>query len=365
MKAPHIEDITSIADLQALVVAGFTDWARYGHVSVRRMDDLLIFNYTALAQYSERWNFFERVSRGLILHTQTGEIVARGFDKFYNYSQGGRFPSGHIVTVTEKVDGSVGMLYRYGGGYRIATRGSFESDQARWATAFLNAHFDLSALAPQWTLIFEIIYPDNRVIVDYGAREDLVLLAARDRFTGDYMAFFPDLYELAARYGFSLPKVYTFNHVFDILATTGALDANQEGYVVEFSDGSRYKFKGDAYRALQRMVSNLTFKNILRAVESGTVAALLGAIPDEFLGETRAQIAEIEATTARMKAEVERVFADAPLESRKVFALWVNAHHCQLAPLLFARYDGKPLEPIIYKETDWGDHGDPRPLDEG
>lgn len=69
---------------------GFTDWQRYGNVTVRRKDDLLIFNYNTMAQYEGRWNFFERVSRGLIINHQTGEIVARAFDKFFNWGEGGR-----------------------------------------------------------------------------------------------------------------------------------------------------------------------------------------------------------------------------------------------------------------------------------
>ena len=57
---------------------------------VRRKGELAIFNYTKAAQFAERWNFFERVSRGLILNAVTGEVVARSFDKFFNWGEGGR-----------------------------------------------------------------------------------------------------------------------------------------------------------------------------------------------------------------------------------------------------------------------------------
>lgn len=141
-----MNEITSIADIHRLVTQGFTDWKQLGDVSVERDGDLLIFNFTAQAQYEGRWNFFERVSRGLIIHAGTGEIVARAFDKFYNWLQDGKTSGGHIVSVTEKMDGSLGILYRVNGEYKISTRGNFHSDQAEWATKFLKEHFTLDDL---------------------------------------------------------------------------------------------------------------------------------------------------------------------------------------------------------------------------
>lgn len=348
-----VDEITSIADIQNLVVSGFNDWSRFGHVTVRKNGDLLIFNYNTMAQYEARWNFFERVSRGLIINGQTGEIVARSFDKFYNWFEGGRRASGHIVSVTEKVDGSIGIVYRTPEGYRVATRGHFSSLQAQWATEYLNANFDLDGLANELTLLVEIIYPDNRIIVDYSGRQDLVLLAARNRFTGDYLPFFPDVYELAQRYKFSLPRVYTFNDVGEILAKTGMLAADEEGYVVEFSDGSRFKFKGDRYLELQRLVMSLTFKNVLKAMAAGSIAQMLELVPDEFLGETRLWIEEIQATLASVKANLGTVFEAAPKESRKDFAVWVQAHHKSIASYLFAMFDGRDIEPLIYQNHQW------------
>lgn len=348
-----IDEITSIEDIQKLVLTGFDNWSRYGHVTVRKNGDLLIFNYNTMAQYEARWNFFELVSRGLIINCKTGEIVARAFDKFFNWFEGGRRASGHIVTVTEKLDGSIGILYRIQEGYRIATRGHFSSPQAEWATQYLNTNFNLGDLSNELTLLFEIIYPDNRVIVDYSNRQDLVLLAVRNRFTGAYLPFFPEVYELAHQYGFSLPKVYTFNDVGEIIAKTGVLSAHEEGYVVEFSDGSRFKFKGDRYLELQKLVMSLTFKNVLRAMAAGNIRGMLDVVPDEFLGETRAWIEEIKTTIALVKQTAQTAFDTAPKESRKDFAMWVQANQQNIAHYLFAMFDGRDIEPLIYQRHNW------------
>jgi RNA ligase len=346
---PLPSEITTIADIQQLAVSGFTNWKQYGQVAVERDGDLLIFNYTAKAQYESRWNFFERVSRGLIINCVTGEVVARTFDKFFNWFEGGRKAAGHIVTVTEKMDGSLGILYRVEDGYRIATRGAFHSAQAEWATHFLNAHYHLTDLPHELTLLFEIIYPENRIVIDYDGLEALVLLAARNRFTGQYLPFFPDVYELGQQYGFLLPKVYTFNNVTQIIERTGMMGRGEEGYVVEFSDGERFKFKGDSYLELHKLIFGLSFKNTLQAVMNGTVDFIRAQIPDEFLGQFNGWVAQIETVVAETQQQVQQAFEAAPKTSRKDFALWVQAHHPQLAPYLFARLDGKALEPMIYR----------------
>lgn len=352
-----IESIESIADIQTLVRRGFTEWSAYGDVSVRANADntLLIFNYSTIAQYKGRWNYFERVARGLIIARPTGEIVARPFDKFFNWFEHGRRTDGHIVTVMEKLDGSLGILYRTPDGYKIATRGSFESDQAQWATQFLNAYFDLSDLPDEITLLFEIIYPDNRIVVDYEDREDLVLIAARNRFTGEFLPFFPNMYDLAQQYGFTLPMVYQFNNIGEIIAATDHLDMTHEGWVVEFSDGNRFKFKGDRYVEMQRLLSDLTFKNVLEAIQDDLLDELIARIPDEFLSHVRHWEAHIRGRIASIQHAVNAAYALAPKTDRKTFALWVQANHPKLASYLFARFDKKPIEPFIFRNEDFGD----------
>lgn len=76
--------ITSIKQIQELAKSGFTEWDKYGHVYTKEKDDLILFNYKPEAQFEGAWNFFERVSRGLIISRETGKIVARPFDKFFN-----------------------------------------------------------------------------------------------------------------------------------------------------------------------------------------------------------------------------------------------------------------------------------------
>ncbi|MEM9950425.1 MAG: hypothetical protein AAF846_02400 [Chloroflexota bacterium] len=63
-----MEHINSIDDIIELATSGFTDWRTYGHVTVRRYDDLLIFNYNTMAQYNMPKN-------GLILSVSVSDSL--------------------------------------------------------------------------------------------------------------------------------------------------------------------------------------------------------------------------------------------------------------------------------------------------
>ena len=343
-----LENIETITDLQNLLVSGFSDWKKYGEVSTDIDNDLTIFNYTQKCQFEGRWNFFERISRGLILNNKTGEIVARPFDKFFNWLEKGEKAKGHIVNITEKWDGSLGILYRVNDGYRISTRGKFHSPQAEWATEFLNENYDLSDLPSEITLLFEIIYPENRIVIDYDDFEGLVLLAARNRFTGEYYPFYPAVLEMGEHYGFQVPKVYNFNNVAEIIEKTAKIDADQEGWVAEFSSGQRFKFKGDKYLELHKLISGLSFKHTLEAYQSGTLNYVRSQVPDEFLREFNEWCKEIKFIFNFITTEVEILFDNAPKESRKEFALWVMQNAKRYSPYLFAKYDNRNYDNLIY-----------------
>lgn len=338
--------------LQEQVQDRNTDWLEYGNVRVSYSGDLAIFNYTLDAEKENRWNWLERVSRGLMLNWKTGEIVARSFDKFHNYGHRGHYPDrdAYMIQILEKLDGSLGILYHnQESGFAISTRGSLESEQAIWATDYLNRNFDLTDLPNEWTLLFETIYPENRIVVNYDDFQGLVLLAIRNRFTGDYIDWHI-VQDVALQCGFELPSVYCFNNVTEILENLDHLDGNKEGYVVEYSDGSRFKFKGDRYLELHRIVTNATFNRILEAVRWGTYDDMIANVPNEFLMQIREWHQEIDDMIYEISMAVESVFETRPDGDRKVFAFWVNKNHSDLAPYLFCKLDDKDYRDLIFKK---------------
>lgn len=335
--------IKKVEDIVHLLMGGFKDWETLGDVDVKEWyGELVQFNYSHEAQYANRWNMFEQLSRGLIINKHSGEIVARPFDKFFNWMQDGRYSSGDIVSISEKMDGSLGILYRYNGEYRIATRGSLESHQAIRATRMLSK-YPLSYVPDEYTLIFEIIYPENRIVVNYEDTEELFLLAARNRHTGAYVTE-NELWYIANLNGFLLPKKYeNFSRVEDIIDTLVSLSHNEEGYVVEFSDGQRFKFKGDEYLKVHKIIYGLSFKNVLEMHRStpDAIEKIRETIPDELLKDFEEWCDYINATYLNILNTTKEIFSKSPKTSRKEFALHVIKNYEPYSHILFAFYDKK------------------------
>lgn len=328
-----------------------------GTINVTRHSDgdLLIFNYGVKATFEGRWNTVERASRGLIVHWPTGTVAARPFEKFFNLNEANapELPPGPFE-VTAKMDGSLGVLYRRPAGYTIATRGSFVSKQAGWATSYLRKHHDLSGLDPDVTLLFEIIYPENKVIVNYGETRGLYLIGAR-RFDG-YDFSYRELSELAGRFKLPVVPSVEVSSLEDLVKLAHATNG-VEGWVVRFGDGSRVKVKTVEYITFARLLVGLT-PNRVRETLLGNQAdwdSFMMSLPEELYRQVSEMAAIINGAVAAEEARLLALFESvAPLAatSRKDFAQVVRTQHLRDSPYLFVLLDGKPIRPLILRQLD-------------
>jgi RNA ligase len=224
---------------------------------------LAIFNYTEAATYERVWNDVTMQCRGLIYNTETGEIAARPFRKFMNYGEPS--PLGDIeldpnepVVVTDKLDGSLGVLYDDGDGGAIATRGSFTSEQAIHATKVWKQRYAGRLPQNDVTLLFEIIYPQNRIVCDYGNNDDLYLLAAVYLFTGEVWR--PSS---ATEMSWSGPIVERFPYASLAEALAAPPREGAEGLVVDLVNrNGRVKIKQADYVQLHRIITGCTARRL-------------------------------------------------------------------------------------------------------
>lgn len=319
-------------------------------VYVREKKDLLLLNYRPEVQYKGLWTPLELVCRGLIINRFTGEVVARPFDKFFNWGENNCITNAKIKQVSEKMDGSLGIHYRAKNEMLVTTRGSFDSDQAQWATEWLNTDYNIKNLPNEWTLLFEIIYPTNKIVIDYEGWSGLVLLAIRDRFTGNYMSH-KITKTIAKKFGFRLPKQFYFSSSVDIIEEARTLPGNNEGWVAEFEDGQRFKFKGAEYVKLHKIINKFTFKLVLEHHKEGTIEQLKRALPDEFHKELNGWVLRIDRTIEAIPRCIEDTYREAPKSSRKEYALWVQKNVPKLSKYMFTKFDNKSLLPLIYKSA--------------
>src|SRR5689334_15117971 len=70
-----------------------------------------ILNYSEKVQFGQLWDEVTMQCRGLIYNTETLQIIARPFEKFYNYGDphAPMIPLTEPVVVTDKLDGSLGV----------------------------------------------------------------------------------------------------------------------------------------------------------------------------------------------------------------------------------------------------------------
>src|SRR5690606_18274092 len=115
-------------------------------------------------------------------------IKARPFRKFFNYGEMPMesMPAG-LPMVYETIDGSLGILYWIDNTPFLATRGRFTSEQAAMGTKMLHDFLKKNPFQFKegHTYLFEIIYPQNRIVVDYHKDSRLILLGIINNETSE------------------------------------------------------------------------------------------------------------------------------------------------------------------------------------
>ncbi|GGZ64394.1 RNA ligase [Streptomyces subrutilus] len=365
-----------------------------GHVTRKAHPELplSIYTYTRTAQYERVWNTVTTRCRGLVADDGTGTIVALPLPKFFNV---GEHESGQPYApalpdepfeVYDKVDGSLAVVFHYAGRWLVASKASFTSVQATWAQRRLDGR-DTSALVPGVTYLAEILYPQNRIVVDYGDRRDLVLLAAF-RTDGTEVP----LAEAAPHWQGvgSVVTVWPAMPLDELVALAdsntlpdgaGATGTQAEGFVLRFSSGVRAKAKLSEYVRLHRMLTSVTERDVWRAhgvqrfasvpakllaqglnctveeIEAGgskPLDALLDEVPDEFDAWVREVVARLEDEAARHERAVDEAYAGlAHLGAdRAAFARAVQAlPERGLRAAMFLRLDGRRTDLIGWRSV--------------
>jgi RNA ligase len=325
-----------------------------GYIAVQRhpTENLRILNYTAKAQYDQRWTDEVKICRGLIVDGDN-QIVARPFAKFFNADQHQRSDLvwSKPFTVTEKLDGSLGILYKTANGLFIATRGSFTSEQANRATEILHDRY-LDIVVPDGlTPLFEIIYPSNRVVVDYGDLSDLILLTVIDNQTGADAACSPQEAAKLINWSGRVAQSYPIEcKPTDVIAALGLpQDGSVEGIVLRFDypkgQHTRIKVKTDEYKRLHKLITGVNARHIWEALRDGLpLEPLIERVPDEYYQWVKAT--EKELRTAY--AEIEMLCQSDYKGLRKAIAQYFQT--CAHPGVLFSMLDGKDYSNHIWKQ---------------
>jgi len=281
----------------------------------------------------------------------SGEIIARSFNKFFNLEEvSDKLPTCNDLIVTEKLDGSLGILFLYKNELVFASRGSFISSQA---IEFKKIYYELGLtkipVKPNHTYLFEIIYQENRIVVDYGKTRTLYCLAIKEVFPGmkieDHSPEYPPDRCPVPTYNFSSLK-----ELVDSPQLT-----NKEGYVVYWPKANfRLKLKFEEYKKLHSIATNTSNYSIWKALSSGIdLNVFLEKIPDELNKEIKAEIDNFnESYDFVLKTGKRNTSAVLALKfsSRKEIALYLQENYDSFyRSLIFLLLDNRCPKKLIWK----------------
>ncbi len=310
----------------------------YIHKCKHPKANLYIYNYTQAAQYEAYWTKETLQCRGLILD-EAYNIIANPIAKFFNIEEIGYDKLPELpFKIFEKMDGSLGILYWLDNTPYIATRGSFNSKQALKANELLNNKYTntIKNLDKNKTYVFEIIYPENRIIVDYGKEEELVLLAIIDTETG--------INEELKNIGFPLPKVYNYNSIEQLKKLNWK---NKEGFVIQFSNGYRVKVKFIEYVKLHKIVTQISSLTIWEALkEEGGLTKWIEDVPDEFFEWVKKVETDLKLKFNKIENEAKLEYKE--LNTDRDTAVYFKT--CTHTAILFAMKNKKKYSQIIWKK---------------
>ena len=273
-------------------------------------------NYTPRANFRKgKWSHELLIARGLVVD-EYGTIIGRPIPKFFNDYE--VTPPNGDFEVTEKMDGSLIIMSFYRGDVIFSTRGSFTSEQAVKAKEIYERKYSDIEIDVECTYCFEVIYPKNRIVVDYGVEEDLILLAKINTKTGE---------EVDDR---SFRQVEKYDLTYSEMKTMDL--KNKEGFVVRFMENNfrmKVKFKSYIFLHKNRTISR---DLILKQMKNGGLD-----VPDECLDDAKEIVDNLYMEYKNLEDEIlkqyENLGEDNIIEKIKI---------------MFAMYNGKKYDKLIW-----------------
>lgn len=313
-----LADLLDIEQLRDLITRGYI--RQQNHPTL----PLAILNYSNECIFDNFWPEVVQHCRGLIVElahnykkgtdvdrSSTGlipesTIVARPFHKFFNLNQSNQpdYEENNlpkvVPTVTEKMDGWFGSLWHYENQYGIASRGSFTSPGASFGTDKLGKLIKYGAIEefPKgYTPIFEIIFKEGRIVVDYPY-EGLVLLGLVNIETGEELPY-DDLQAVWAKIaGYAtdnrpwirLVKAHRMTLNECTLASTQYLPSkdlsNKEGWVLSYPRPGTWpikvKVKLGEYKRLHKLITGINPHHLWKYLQSPLAHWTEAEVPAHF-----------------------------------------------------------------------------------
>lgn len=265
-------------------------------VSIVEKDNLLLFKYNECI-WNTGWHKYAMESRGKIIDRNTLKVVSYPFDKFFNLNEHAtthenyvinQIASAQKVSLTNKLDGSTIIVSNNNGEPLITTNGAFDNDQTKWARQIFKhkyANF-INNVPIGYTFVFELIHPENRIILDYGDTCDVFLIAVRENALLDKgLVSYDTLVKIAEKFNLNVVEQETFTNLKDLCKKAREMtNANKEGWVIRTENGQfvnyMFKLKLEEYFVLHRAKAHVSIKNVYNLYAMGQLNEFIKTVDD-------------------------------------------------------------------------------------
>lgn len=302
-----------------------------------------------------RYNAIRRECRGIIFCSETGEILRRPYHKFFNVGEKEEtFPKNldlsrkHVML--DKLDGSMIVPFMLNGEVRWGTKMGL-TDVAIPVEEFIKhskipyEEYARELLELGYNPIFEWCSRKQRIVLDYGQEDQLLLTNVREIKTGKYMG--SNYYNKGL---FDIPTGEQFGSETDMNAflnrVAGMKDV--EGFVIHFEDGHMAKVKCDWYCQIHRAKDALTQdRHIVEMILDNNLDDVKAHLPQEDVARLEVFESELISAIGAVAAGLHIIVSDIQAKKidRKNFALNMSDKYCALDKAAIFK---------LFEETDYG-----------
>ncbi|MDR1541939.1 MAG: hypothetical protein LBU32_28950 [Clostridiales bacterium] len=321
-------------------------------VKAKREDGFVLLKYDQI--HSDFTLPIVRECRGIILdETDDYKPVCVPFFKFGNFGES-YIPEIDWPTarVQEKVDGSLVKLWHGRNRWRVSSNGEINARNAHihsallphrrrtdlhalFMEAWMKTGVSMESLNKDYTYMFELTSPHNRVVIRYEG-VSIRHLGTRDNHT---------LRECEMDIGILKPRAFTLKTLDECIESAKSLGDSEEGYVVVDQFYNRIKVKSPRYVALNHLVQGVaTCGHIVEIIKKNEQDEFLAYFPEysEIFCEI---LLRLHGFSERQDAALAELLSS-NFGSRKALAGAVMKTECPAC--LFSLIDGKEA-----KALDW------------
>lgn len=296
--------------------------------------------------------------RGSVFDTKTGKCLCRPFEKFFNFHEmSGEQKQEIIKTInnpvaaryfTKKRDGSmITPVMLPNGELDFKTKKSFDSDVAKLAKEYITTLPRFAEWCKDWcvagyTPVFEFTHPDSEIVISYGDKPTLTLLAVRNINSGHYC---PITFDRGVECGvIGNDRFESFNQLEGAQADL----EGEEGWVLELIDlkslnSCRVKFKTEWYVDRHRLL-DLRERDVADAVIEDKIDDLresMVAAGADLMRLYEIQQKVVTELTSLMDVSVNLLKqAKEKDDTQKGVALFMQNGHKEFLPIVMALFAG-------------------------